>query len=426
LKIGSRNWTQADVKILTLFFYGLADNDANATEQMYVGLADTRGSGSYAQVDYGYYGEDMDDIKEEEWHQWDVALPDFTDLMLTAVEKIYIGIGIRGNMNPGGTPGGNGVVYFDDIRLYLPKCVPWRLKPEADFTDDCKVDLADVGEMADEWLRTDAVFDEYTDPGTTGLVGWWKLDENDGNTAADSSTSGNNGTVEGDYSWVLGYDNVNSALEFYGDGIVVVPDDGTTPELRPQHTVSTSAWIYSFRSQNDARVIVKGPDDRETYAIEIGGSDTLRFRVRKDDPGTSGDFEDFSVSSGALVLDEWIHVAGTCDGTYIKAYANGQEVASRDDANNMTLSQEPNSLAIGNRADDRERVFEGKIDDVRVYSRALSAAELAWLGSDGTGYVPLLSVVNIYDEELQGDKVVNFRDLAKLMLSWGEEKLWPE
>ncbi|MHC4500822.1 MAG: LamG domain-containing protein, partial [Planctomycetota bacterium] len=147
LPIGS-DWTDAGVKTLTLFFYGDTGNDANGAEQMYAGLEDTRGAGSYAQVDYGYYGEDMNDIKKQEWQQWDMALSDFTDVNPAAVAKLYVGFGIRGNPNPGGTPGGSGVVYFDNVRLYPPRCIPWRLKPAADFTNDCAVDLADVGEVA--------------------------------------------------------------------------------------------------------------------------------------------------------------------------------------------------------------------------------------------------------------------------------------
>lgn len=147
------DWREAGVNILTLFFYGQAGNDANATEQMYAGLADGRGESSYAQVNYGKYeDEDMNDIKVEEWHQWDIALSDFNGVDLNDLSKLYIGFGIRGNLYPDGTPGGTGMVYFEDIRLYRPKCVRWRIKPDTDFTDDCIADLVDLGIMADEWL----------------------------------------------------------------------------------------------------------------------------------------------------------------------------------------------------------------------------------------------------------------------------------
>jgi len=104
-------------------------------------------------VNYGKYeDEDMNDIKVEEWHQWDIALSDFNGVDLNDLSKLYIGFGIRGNLYPDGTPGGTGMVYFEDIRLYRPKCVRWRIKPDTDFTDDCIADLVDLGIMADEWL----------------------------------------------------------------------------------------------------------------------------------------------------------------------------------------------------------------------------------------------------------------------------------
>jgi hypothetical protein len=112
LQAGS-DWTAGGVQYLVLWFYGNPGNDANATEQLYVGLEDTTGAGSYAQVDYA----DMSDIQVAEWQVWNIALTDFVGLDLANVSKIYIGFGIRGNPNPGGTPGGSGTVYFDDIWL---------------------------------------------------------------------------------------------------------------------------------------------------------------------------------------------------------------------------------------------------------------------------------------------------------------------
>ncbi|MHC4497775.1 MAG: Calx-beta domain-containing protein, partial [Planctomycetota bacterium] len=67
-----RDWTQVNVKALTLYFFGDPNNDANDTEQMYVGLSD--GNDTYAEVRYGDYreGEDMNDIKIAEWQEWNI------------------------------------------------------------------------------------------------------------------------------------------------------------------------------------------------------------------------------------------------------------------------------------------------------------------------------------------------------------------
>jgi len=415
------DWTEGGVKILTLYFYGDANNDANATEQMYVGLEDSSGAGSYAQVDYGTYyaDEDMNDIKKDEWQQWDIALAEFSGVELGAVKKVYIGFGIRGNPNPDGVPGGSGTVYFDDVRVYLPKCVPYRLKPEGDLTDDCIVDFKDVAKMAREWLRTDACLPTEEPP--SGPVGWWKFDEGSGTTANDSSASGiHDGTISGDVFWVEGKIGP-FALEFDG-GKVLVADSAA---LRPQTEVSACAWVkYSDTQDNSNRVVVKGADNKETFAIEVGGDDEVGFYVR-DVNGNN-----FAVNED-IWQGEWVHLAGTFDGdtNTVKGYINGQVADSRDDANfvtgGKTLSQDTNDLAMGNRSDANNRAFEGTVDDVRVYNYALTEAQVAYIASEGSGYIPLPSMVNLFDKEPAGEKAINFRDYAVLMENWLDEKLWP-
>jgi hypothetical protein len=75
------------------------------------------------------------------------------------------------------------------------------------------------------------------------------------------------------------------------------------------------------------------------------------------------------------------------------------------------------------RPDSNDDDFEGMIDDVRIYNYGLSQAEVAWLASDGTGYVPLRSKYNIKSGE--SPEAVNFRDFAELLKYWGDELLWP-
>jgi hypothetical protein len=148
---GPCDWTDSEMKALTLYFYGNAGNDAGVTERMYVGLED---SSSYAQGEYGDNGEDMNDIKIAEWQEWNIRVQDFNDggVDLSDIRKMYIGFGDRGNLNPGGIPGGSGIVYFDDIRLYPRKCVPWLAKPPADFDNNCFVDFADLAILGSQWL----------------------------------------------------------------------------------------------------------------------------------------------------------------------------------------------------------------------------------------------------------------------------------
>jgi hypothetical protein len=141
-----QDWTEAGVKALTLYFYGDPGNDVNDTEQLYVGL-----TGSLAEVRYtDDAGRDMNDLKLQEWTEWNIPISDFNSPQVVdpcAVTALLIGFGDRDNTS---AQGGMGVVFFDDIRLYPPRC--FLPGPYADLSGDCVVDYKDLKIMADEWL----------------------------------------------------------------------------------------------------------------------------------------------------------------------------------------------------------------------------------------------------------------------------------
>ncbi|MHC4572497.1 MAG: LamG domain-containing protein, partial [Planctomycetota bacterium] len=385
LELDPTDWTDQDVMVLSLWFYGWPDNDAAGdANQMYVSVLDD--DGLYAELRYGdNEGEDMNDIKIEAWQRWDMPLTYFSDgnfaavandVNLADVNVFSIGFGERN----GSQPGGSGYVYFDDIRLYPSSCRPDKIQPEGDLNNDCTVDFEDVEIMASEWLETDVNLGEVKEPCDANLVGWWKLDDGDGNKATDDSGKDHHGTLQildVNVSWVSGRNDVNSALEFDG-GRVRVPDH---QDLRPLDEVSACAWIYYSEQQNAARVVVKGADNKETYEIEVSEDDSLVFHVRDGNDYDAGD-DDYAryaaeSNDNTLDRDEWIHAAGTYDGNVIKVYING-EVADVCDTHGaiLYLCQDTNDFAIGNRSDEDNRGFEGTIDDVRVYNYGLSCLQL--------------------------------------------------
>ncbi|MHC4477300.1 MAG: LamG-like jellyroll fold domain-containing protein [Planctomycetota bacterium] len=117
-------------------------------------------------------------------------------------------------------------------------------------------------------------------------------------------------------------------------------------------------------------------------------------------------------------------VPGTYNAVEIRIYVNGL-LTDTNPVVGLSLSQNTEGLAIGNRSDDLTKPLIGKVDDVRVYDYGLSAAQVAHLATEGTGYIPLLSEVNLFDLESAGQEAINIRDLAVLLNSWLEQKLWP-
>ncbi|MHC4744408.1 MAG: hypothetical protein ACYS8Z_21045, partial [Planctomycetota bacterium] len=142
--IGS-DWTVDGVKALQINFMGQLGN--STTEPFWVQLQDS--SKTYGtKVFYGdQEGEAIADMNDPSWHQWDIDLADF-NVDLSNVVSIVIGIGNEGSA----APGGSGTIYIDEIRLYVPRCLPQRAKPAADFDDSCRVDYPDVAAMFDYWL----------------------------------------------------------------------------------------------------------------------------------------------------------------------------------------------------------------------------------------------------------------------------------
>jgi hypothetical protein len=374
----------------------------------------------------------MNDIRSTEWQLWRIALSDFTDdnpsLELDKMQKLYIGFGTRF----GDTAGGGGVVSFDNIRLYQPICVPSQRSAafaKLDFDEDCIIGLGDVEIMGAEWLESDINLGQVTNPTDTNLVGWWNFDENDGdgNVVTDASGNGHDGVIETNtvnVEWVIGRDDSN-ALEFDG-GRVLVPD---SPDLRPLHQVSAAAWVKFSEAQSSARVVAKGKNDKESYDLEIGGNDELVFLVRDGNDPNLSDYPDYPAKSDndAIERDEWVHVAGTYDGNNVKCYINGELAGTNEEeANNIPfLSQDTNDLAIGNKPEATDNPFKGIIDDVRVYDRALTAAEIGYLASDGTGIIVEQSIANLIDGEAPGERAVNLRDFAVLADEWLKREFWP-
>jgi len=419
---GFQDWTSVDVRLLTIFFYGQPGNDTNDTEQMYMAVHNA--DGNYAEVRYGDHpGEAMSDLKIEEWQRWDVPLVWFTDsnaavaanVDFSAISSVYLGFGDR--MDP--CAAGNGTVFFDNLRLSMPFCNP-DSGPVGDLTGDCFVGVADIGEIADQWLTHDINVNPVTEPPTEdpNLVGHWKLDGD----ATDSSANAYHGVAEGDYSWVAGMVG-SGAIELDG-GWVVVYDNGLTPKLRPKHYVSVMAWIYlDGDPTGDCRLVIKGRDNYETFGLEVSSGSGLKFLLRDaNNPG-----EVLSVSSGgdAISVNEWIHVAGIYDNSDQTCYVNALEEDSATRGSIELLADANDGLGIGGRypASDTSGRFNGSIDDVRVYDRAVTAAEIGYIVCGSDGVCPLESEANLYSGE--EPEVINFRDFAKIFEYWGDEQLWP-
>jgi hypothetical protein len=156
------DWTSQGEKALTLWFHGSAGNDSS---EMWVLLNDDLD----AIATYGNYGDDPNDIKKEEWIDWNIELADFADagIDLSNISSMSIGFGDFTNI-----AFGSGIVYFDDIRLYSTRCVP-KYGPVADFNGDCFVGFEDYAILASQWFQPPGSPSADIAPESPdGSVGW--------------------------------------------------------------------------------------------------------------------------------------------------------------------------------------------------------------------------------------------------------------
>ncbi|MEK7218136.1 MAG: LamG domain-containing protein, partial [Patescibacteria group bacterium] len=213
-----------------------------------------------------------------------------------------------------------------------------------------------------------------------GLVGYWKLDEAAAGTFADASGYGNTGTGNGatggnntpqpsDTKPSLGFANAK-ALDFDGtDDTVSVPD---SPSLQLGY-MTVSAWVYFDGSGDTYQRIVDKVYNGE-YAFYVQTDGTVGVALVTDAASTDWFTTGVTVSNAA-----WTHLAFAWDGSNIKLYKNGAYQTQTALAG-TTVADTGNTLYIGDRAG-LDRSWNGKIDEVRIYNRALSATEISALAA---------------------------------------------
>jgi hypothetical protein len=404
-----QDWTVNNVKALTLYFYGAAANDA---AQLYVALEDN--AGHVKVVNYP----DIEAVQNANWQEWNIELTQFSGagVNLKAIKKMYIGLGNRTSPTAGGT----GTLFIDDIRVYLSRCVPSMLKPAADLNDDCVVDYLDLEVLANDWLLADS-FITTSNPGAANLAAQYKFDGD----VQDSSGKGNNGTINGDPTWVAA-GKVGSALRFDGDGDYV--DCGAGASLNITNGVTISAWVKLSAVGLDQKIAGNQDNSTGGYKMTVYSNDRVEFEIRTS--AGAGTLNRNVAGGTALAPGVWYHVAGVySQGNYIRTYVNG--VLDRELITTAVLGTSTGgTLKIGCEPyTTTANFFNGIMDDLRIYNKALSAGEIAYLAdetpADGKLYIPVPSVAELYSGEPQGSRKIDLKDYAELADAWLEEILWP-
>ena len=204
----------------------------------------------------------------------------------------------------------------------------------------------------------------YTPPAPGGgLVAAYAFNEGVGLVSGDASGNANTGTLTNGPVWAVGKNG--GALQFDGVNDRVRVPDANVLDLSTASTFE--AWVYPTVAPSGWRTIVQKEVD--AYLL-MASSNQNR-------PVSGGTFDGVCCTNvsapAALAVNTWTHLAATYDGAQIRIYVNGTQVAAV--ARTGTYEQNNNPLWIGGNAVYGEH-FQGRIDDLRIYNRALSSTEI--------------------------------------------------
>ena len=242
------------------------------------------------------------------------------------------------------------------------------------------------------------------------LVGYWKLDETSGATAANSATGGKPGTVTGTAAWAKG--QIDNALTF---------DGGSTYVQVPSYTlakkaISAAAWVnvaagtgtdVAFMRNAQGAIGVGVAQDSYAGQFEIGlVADTTTGISQLSAAVGAGPNIIRATAPAAFPMGSWHHVAFAADGSQLNLYIDGVLVASRDynDAD-LNVPEIP-YISIGARlaldtsdppvlgADfANPNYMAGPMDDIGLWTRALTADEVSKIYTAGKAGQALTTVV---------------------------------
>ncbi|MBU0530633.1 MAG: hypothetical protein KKC05_03075, partial [Nanoarchaeota archaeon] len=202
--------------------------------------------------------------------------------------------------------------------------------------------------------------------------------------------------------------HIDGAYNFDGsDDYISVNND---PTLNPNE-FTVAAWIYIdiLPGSTDWYGIVSKGDytSGNGYELYVRSSTVANANEITFGLGPDRAYSGFIPSTG-----EWIHVAGTYNGSYMVLYVNGE----RRDTVSSGIIPNGGPLFVGRRTSSLSNLFDGRIDDVRVYEIALDDQDIFNLYG---------GVVTCNDYDANSDGAINIIDLAMVIFAQGRNNIDP-
>jgi uncharacterized repeat protein (TIGR01451 family) len=245
-----------------------------------------------------------------------------------------------------------------------------------------------------------------------GLVSWWAAENN-----ALDSVGGNNGRSTNGMAFVPG--KVGTAFLFSGENSAV--NLGDPENLRLTNSLSIEAWIWintlPSAQQGQGQIFFRG-DPRpclDPYFLSVQTDGAIRFHI-EDELETVACGVD--LDTAIVATQQWVHIAAVLVATNgtMEVYVDGQLVAQTNTAVRPFGNLDGGGVAIGNRsAGSNSEPFDGLIDELAVYGRALPANEILSIYNSGSsGKCPLSPAILVQptNQTVEPGFTVEFESVA--------------
>ncbi|MHC4583654.1 MAG: LamG domain-containing protein [Planctomycetota bacterium] len=241
------------------------------------------------------------------------------------------------------------------------------------------------------------------------LIGWWPLNEGSGDIAFDLSASGNDGTIRnvdtgglgvGGAAWVNDPER-GMVLSFNGDDGTgsVVSTDLIIPALNFDNDFSWAFWTFQHPDQATNNDTILGNRNGGTQSpLQFCKFTPTRFEFYNDD----GNYEQ-GINYGSIPGGVWVHHVISKDGADLTYYRDGVESGT----NTITKTMDENPFGFGGDGPNSAELWQGYLSDVRLYTKALSAAEVLAIMQGAGGLWPYASGPTPADGALHADTWVN-------------------
>ena len=226
------------------------------------------------------------------------------------------------------------------------------------------------------------------------LVGLWRFNEGTGTNVTDSSGFKNNGILAGENGnvpgWVTGQSGFGSALRFTNNGVdhayVTIPSSSSLQiGLTATNPWSLTAWAYEDSNGTNDFTAVYGRilviDDGDVFQLESGAvGDAQMYTWSRQTPAWQIGW--VAGTPVAPLLDQWVHWALVYDGTNLTMYRNGNQGPQGGAATNavtaaLGYASYTGAFLLGSElAQPGDRTWNGMLDDIAVFSTALSATDV--------------------------------------------------